>query len=64
MATAASRKQQLLCQLSVSDGRDVKAMLVQLGYVEEDKPLLPGVSVRAASVEKLASLAVNCFGKL
>ena len=41
----------------------MKAMLNRLGYVEEDKHFVPGVNVRAASIEKLAMLAVECFSK-
>ena len=48
---------------SLPDSKDVKAMLHKLGYVPEDKPLLQGVFVRAASVEKLAELAIECFGE-
>lgn len=54
----------LFSQLSLPDFKDVKGMLTELGYIAEDKPLLPGISIRAASVDKLASLAVECFGRL
>ena len=52
----------LVSQHSVPDSRAIKAMLARLGYVEEEKPLIPGVIVRAASTEKLVCLAVDCFG--
>ena len=52
-----------MSQFSVPDSKDVKAMLARIGYVEEERPLVPSVSVRAASIEKLASLAVDCFGQ-
>ena len=54
---------QFLSQLTLPDSKDVKIMLNQLGYVEEEKPIMPGVTVRLASVERLVSLAVDSFSK-
>lgn len=51
----------LFSQLSLPDFKDIKGMVAELGYLAEDKPLLPGIFVRAATVEKLASMAVECF---
>ncbi|KAK2150860.1 hypothetical protein LSH36_385g02059, partial [Paralvinella palmiformis] len=53
----------LVPQLSVPDSKDIKAMLNRYGYVPEDKPLLPGMFVRAASLEKLVELAIDLFDK-
>ena len=55
----------LLSQLSVGSesGKDVPATLGTLGYVEEDRPLLPGLDIRAASMYKLAQLTCHCFGE-
>ena len=53
----------LVPQLSVPDSKDIKAMLNRYGYVPEDKPLLPGMFVRAASLEKLVELAIDLFGE-
>ena len=36
---------------------------LNLDFMEEEKPLLPGVTVRAATVCKLANMAVQCFGE-
>ena len=33
-----------------------------MGFVEEEKEYVPGIHVRAASIDKLAALAVDCFG--
>jgi len=41
---------------------DVRAMLNDDGYVDEDRQLLSGVRVRAATVHKLVALVVDCFG--
>lgn len=34
-----------------------------LDLMEEDKPLIPGVTVRAATPERLVHLCVESFGK-
>jgi len=47
-------------QLSVPG--DVRAVLNEDGFVEEERQLLSGVKVRAASVSKLVALVVDCFG--
>ena len=36
---------------------------LNLDFIEEEKPLVPGVTVRAATVCKLANMAIHCFGK-
>jgi len=43
---------------------DVRAILNDDGYVEEDRQLLAGVRVRAATVNRLVALVVDCFGRL
>ena len=53
----------LVTQTSLTDSKDVKAMLTRLGYVEEDKHFVPTVNVRAASVDKLALLTIDCFSE-
>jgi len=47
-------------QLSVLG--DVRAILNDEGFVEEERQLLKGVRVRAATVAKLVALVVDCFG--
>ena len=47
-------------QLSVPG--DVRAILNDDGFVEEERQLLNGVRVRAATVAKLVALVVDCFG--
>jgi len=47
-------------QLSVSG--DVRTVLNDDGFVEEERQLLSGVRVRAATVAKLVALVVDCFG--
>ena len=37
-------------------------VLNKMGFVEEEKEYVPGIHVRAASIDKLAALAVDCFG--
>lgn len=32
-------------------------------YIEEEKPLVPGVTIRAASLSRLVTAASHCFGK-
>ena len=54
----------LVSQFSVPDPKDVKAQLNRLGYVEEEKPLIQTISIRAATADKLACLAVDCFGNI
>ncbi|KAK2187594.1 hypothetical protein NP493_161g05024 [Ridgeia piscesae] len=43
------------------EGKELQYILSHVGFVEEEKMLVPGVKVRAACVEKLASLSVECF---
>ena len=40
----------------------MQVVLNKLGFVEEEKEYVTGIHVRAASLEKLAVLAVDCFG--
>jgi len=47
-------------QLSVLG--DVHVILNDEGFVEEERQLLNGVRVRAATVAKLVALVVDCFG--
>ena len=41
---------------------EVRAVLNDEGFVEEERQLLHGVRVRAATVSKLVALVVDCFG--
>jgi len=41
---------------------DVRVVLNDEGFVEEERQLLNGVRVRAATVSKLVALVVDCFG--
>jgi len=41
---------------------DVRAVLNDEGFVEEERQLLNGVRVRAATVVKLVALVVDCYG--
>ena len=41
---------------------DVRAILNDEGFVEEERQLLHGVRVRAATIAKLVSIVVDCFG--
>ena len=45
------------------EGRDEPHKLGKNGFVEEDKMLVPGINVRAATIQQLAVLAVDCFGQ-
>ena len=55
-----SPRNMLYGQLSVPG--DVRAILNDDGFVEEDRQLLSGVRVRVAAVTKLVALVVDCFG--
>jgi len=59
-STPPSPRNLLYGQLSVPG--DVRAILNDDGFVEEDRQLLNGVRVRAATVSKLVALVVDCFG--
>ena len=41
----------------------IQAAVLRLGYLEEDRQVLPGLRVRAAGVHKLVQLAIRSFGK-
>ena len=56
-------RDKLMSQTSMPEGRELQSILSHVGFIEEEKMLVPGVKVRAASVKKLASLAVDCFGE-
>lgn len=42
---------------------DVRAVLNDDGFVEEERQLLSGVRVRAATVTRLVALVVDCFAE-
>jgi len=57
-------RDKFVSQTSMPEGKELQYILSHVGFVEEEKMLVPGVKVRAACVEKLASLSVECFGTL
>ena len=49
---------------SVREGLEATQAAVQrLGYLEEDRHVLPGLRIRAAGLHKLAQLAIETFGE-
>ena len=41
----------------------MKAMLDRLGYLEDDKPPVSGITVKAATLDKMILLTANSFSK-
>ena len=41
----------------------MKNTYCKLGYMADEKQLLPGINIRAAMLDKLALHAIECLGK-
>lgn len=48
----------------VPSSEEIFASNQAIDFMEEEKPIIPGVTVRAAPIEQLVQLCVECFGKL